>query len=88
MGPEQWLILVIASLGWVFDVFEGQVFVAGMKEAMPDLLPATLRDDAAFYNNVTFAAFLLGGVLLARYVRSPRSRPRWMPSYPERDDRE
>ena len=26
----QWLVLLIASLGWVFDVFEGQVFVASM----------------------------------------------------------
>jgi MFS family permease len=51
MGPEhpapwyasvtryQWLVLVIASLGWVFDVFEGQIFVANMNEAMPALLP-------------------------------------------------
>ena len=22
----QWLVLVLASLGWVFDVFEGQIF--------------------------------------------------------------
>jgi len=30
---------VIASLCWVFDVFEGRIFVTGMKEAMPSLLP-------------------------------------------------
>ena len=24
----QWTVLVIASLGWVFDIFEGQIFVA------------------------------------------------------------
>ena len=29
----QWLVLVIASLGWVFDVFEGQIFVASMRDA-------------------------------------------------------
>jgi len=34
----QWLVLLIASLGWIFDVFEGQIFVACMNEAMPDLL--------------------------------------------------
>src|SRR3712207_7142249 len=28
----QWLVLIIASLGWVFDVFEGQIFVASMNE--------------------------------------------------------
>ena len=31
----QWLVLVVASLGWVFDVFEGQIFVASMRDAMP-----------------------------------------------------
>jgi MFS family permease len=58
----QWLVLVVASLGWIFDVFEGQLFVAGMNEAMPALLPEKTSAGAiAFYNNVTFAAFLLGG---------------------------
>ena len=42
----QWLVLVIASLGWVFDIFEGQVFVASMRNAMPDLLGVS-PDDAA-----------------------------------------
>jgi MFS family permease len=60
----QWLVLAIASLGWAFDVFEGQVFVAGMNEAMPSLLPegsdaATVR----YYNNIALGAFLLGGAL-------------------------
>ena len=34
----QWLVLLIASLGWIFDVFEGQIFVASMKDAMPALV--------------------------------------------------
>ena len=67
----QWLVLAVASLGWAFDVFEGQIFVASMNEAMPELLPpevAKLEDAArsgylAFYNNITFACFLLGGAL-------------------------
>ena len=33
----QWLVLLIASLGWMFDIFEGQIFVTTMKEAMPSL---------------------------------------------------
>jgi MFS family permease len=64
-------VLVIASLGWVFDVFEGQLFVASMNEAMPDLLPPEFRqvDEATralyvrYYNNITFGAFLVGGAL-------------------------
>lgn len=58
----QWLVLTIASLGWVFDVFEGQIFVSSMNEAMPSLLPKdTPADDLAFYNNIALSSFLVGG---------------------------
>ena len=60
----QWLVLVIASLGWIFDVFEGQIFVASMKEAMPSLLPeGTLEGKVDFYNNIALGSFLIGGAL-------------------------
>src|ERR1700737_4343151 len=60
---EQWLVLVIASLGWVFDVFEGQIYVASKNEAIPALLPVTERGNASFCDNVPLAAFLLGGAV-------------------------
>jgi MFS family permease len=57
-------VLLIASLGWVFDVFEGQIFVASMNEAMPSLLPSGLpKGTIAFYNNLALAAFLVGGAV-------------------------
>src|SRR6185437_1393155 len=60
----QWTVLLIASLGWIFDVFEGQIFVTSMNEAMPALAPAgSERGDIAFYNNIAFGAFLIGGAL-------------------------
>jgi len=60
----QWLVLMIASLGWVFDVFEGQIFVASMNEAIPSLAPrGTEEGRLDFYNNVALGAFLLGGAL-------------------------
>jgi MFS family permease len=60
----QWLVLVIASLGWVFDVFEGQIFVATMNESMQDLLAATTSDeDRRRYNTIILWVFLLGGAL-------------------------
>jgi MFS family permease len=67
----QWIVLVIASLGWVFDVFEGQIFVASMNEATTSLLPAHVAalpeaersGYKRFYDNVTLAAFLLGGAI-------------------------
>jgi MFS family permease len=62
--PYQWLVLVIASLGWVFDIFEGQIFVACMNEAMPALLAASDQPvSVPLATNVTLAAFLLGGAL-------------------------
>ena len=58
----QWLVLVIASLGWIFDIFEGQIFVTTMKEAMPSLLPKDAPEGlAAKYNDYAFAMFLVGG---------------------------
>lgn len=59
----QWLVLVVASLGWVFDIFEGQVFVASMREAMPQLLGVESADNpsVAAWNNYALASFLLGG---------------------------
>ena len=36
----QWLVLVIASLGWVFDAFEGQLYNITRGEMLPDLLRA------------------------------------------------
>lgn len=60
----QWLVLIIASLGWIFDVFEGQIFVASMNEAMPSLLPpGTDANTKDFYNKIALGAFLLGGAL-------------------------
>ena len=67
---HQWTVLLIASLGWIFDTFEGQVYVSSMNEAMPDLLPGMDRLDAAertgrlaYFNNIAFGAFLLGGAV-------------------------
>lgn len=59
-----WIVLILASMGWVFDAFEGQIFVASMNEAMPSLVPAaTSAGRIALYNNVALGAFLLGGAL-------------------------
>ena len=59
----QWVVLIIASLGWVFDVFEGQIFVASMNEAMPSLTSAEQASKVPLFNNIALGAFLLGGAL-------------------------
>ena len=65
---RQWTVLAIASLGWIFDTFEGQIYVSSMNEAMPGLLPgldglapSERAGRLAFFNNLAFGAFLLGG---------------------------
>ncbi|MHC4878641.1 MAG: MFS transporter [Planctomycetota bacterium] len=64
----QWLVLLIASLGWVFDVFEGQIFVASMRDAMPKLVQeapteVVTGDDPRViaWNDRALGSFLLGG---------------------------
>ena len=63
ISKYQWLVLLIASLGWVFDIFEGQIFVASMRDAMPQLLNVGSADnpEVSRWSNYSFASFLLGG---------------------------
>jgi MFS family permease len=60
----QWTVLAIASAGWVFDVFEGQIFGSCMNEALPVLLRHTgLAQYKETFINVGIGAFLVGGAL-------------------------
>ncbi|MGE3818722.1 MAG: MFS transporter [Isosphaeraceae bacterium] len=58
----QWLVLAIASAGWVFDTFEGQVFNITRGQMLADLLgteggPGEVRR----WGDVFLAIFLAGG---------------------------
>ncbi|MBC8872191.1 MAG: MFS transporter [Planctomycetes bacterium] len=58
----QWLVFVIACLGWVFDVFEGQIFAVFKTPAMADLLGVAENDPLVdWFGNAGFASFLIGG---------------------------
>lgn len=61
----QWLVLTVCSAGWMFDVFEGQIFVASMRDALPHLLGGISADDPAVKKWVdwSLASFLIGGAL-------------------------
>jgi MFS family permease len=62
----QWLVLAICSAGWLFDVFEGQIFVASMREALPHLVGGDAAADdpvVKTWIDRSFAAFLIGGAL-------------------------
>ena len=60
----QWLVLVIASAGWIFDVYEGQIFNITRKEMLGDILQASGNGaDVNTYGDWFLAIFLLGGTL-------------------------
>ncbi len=80
----QWIILVIACAGWVFDVYEGQIFNLTRGEMLNDLLSGITDDKARaakveMWGDWFLAAFLLGGTaggllfgsLADRYGRRP-----------------
>ena len=60
----QWLVLVIASAGWVFDAFEGQIFNLTRHHLLADILKADGTDAAIKnYGDVFLAVFLAGGTV-------------------------
>jgi MFS family permease len=60
----QWLVLTIASLGWVFDVFEGQILLSSEKQMLSDLLPPGTSEGAKdYYKYLALASFLVGGAV-------------------------
>ncbi|MDB5322717.1 MAG: major facilitator superfamily 1 [Phycisphaerales bacterium] len=59
----QWLVLVIASAGWVFDAFEGQLFNLTRQDLLRDLLSAADAHRQKFWGDFFLAAFLVGGTL-------------------------
>jgi MFS family permease len=60
----QWLVLAVASAGWLFDAFEGQLFNITRGDMLPGLLGAA-RDspEVRRWGDRLLAAFLLGGTL-------------------------
>lgn len=60
----QWLVLLIASLGWIFDAFEGQIFNLTRKSMLSELLhaPADSPQVKAWGDHI-LGIFLLGGTL-------------------------
>jgi MFS family permease len=60
----QWIVLIIACLGWIFDVFEGQIFAVFKTPALADVLGVAENDPVVgWYANLGFASFLIGGTV-------------------------
>jgi MFS family permease len=59
----QWLVLALASAGWVFDVYEGQIFNITSEQLLAELLPEASNQAIRFYKDFFFGVFLAGGAL-------------------------
>ncbi len=78
IGRYQWLVLIIASAGWVFDAYEGQIFNITRVQMLGDILG---EDSAGVvkYGDMFLGIFLLGGTfggllfgsMADRYGRRP-----------------
>lgn len=59
----EWLVLIIASAGWVFDVYEGQIFNLTRNQLLQDILGVEPgHPDIKKYGDRLLGIFLLGGM--------------------------
>ncbi len=60
----EWLVLIIASAGWIFDVYEGQIFNLTRGDMLADILGQELGSaDVKKYGEWFLSVFLLGGTI-------------------------
>ena len=73
----QWLVLIIASAGWVFDVYEGQIFNITRSDMLTEIITTEnysgqelteeiktqISSEVKNYGDTFLAIFLLGGTL-------------------------
>ena len=64
VSAYHWLVLAIASAGWIFDVFEGQVFNLTRGDMLAELLRSGDQADAGKrWGDIFLAVFLIGGTV-------------------------
>lgn len=62
--PYEWLVLAIASAGWVFDVYEGQIFNITRGQMLAEIIGEKATDaDIKKYGDMFLGIFLLGGTI-------------------------
>lgn len=60
----QWLVLTIACAGWVFDVYESQIFNLTRNQMLTDVLSSEGNSgDVRNYGDLFLAIFLVGGTI-------------------------
>jgi MFS family permease len=79
MTRYHWWVLIVASLGWLFDTMDQRIFVLARGPAMNSLLPAgTPAADVTWYSGLATAIFMIGwaiggfyfGILSDRWGRA------------------
>jgi MFS family permease len=56
-----WLVLVVASLGWLFDTMDQWLYVLARQPAITELLgPGATREDVARYSGIVQMIFIAG----------------------------
>ena len=58
----QWIVLLIASAGWIFDVYEGQIFNITRNQMLTEILGGESAD-VLKYGDMFLGIFLLGGTV-------------------------
>jgi MFS family permease len=58
----EWMVLVIACAGWVFDVYEGQIFNITRSQMLADIVGGDAAQ-VANYGDLFLGVFLLGGTV-------------------------
>ncbi len=57
----QWWVLIVATLGWLFDTMDQRLFVLARSRALEELLgPQATPDNVSFFSSVATAVMLLG----------------------------
>jgi MFS family permease len=57
----QWLVLLVAWLGWVFDAMDGTIYAMVQKPVITELLgPGASASDIGFYSSAVFSVMLIG----------------------------
>ena len=62
---EQWLVLIVAWLGWVFDSMDATIYALVLHPALAELLHpspggSVPQEDIAWYGGIIFSIFLIG----------------------------
>jgi MFS family permease len=67
IGRYQWLVLVIASAGWVFDVYESQIFNTTRQELLGEMVQGLAGKEKTarvmFLGDLFLGIFLAGGMV-------------------------